>query len=226
MSNVVAPCPVGDPAALVVVLEAGITPSKLLLALEAQASVLQLAQVASVHDQAALGVVASLVEVVEEGLEAIEEVVASAEALEVAAGVIAVEDLEEIVVALEVIAVALDFSLTDTDLQMAPQPDLAVPAILAEVVIEAVIVAEEVVTGTGAIDATLAAKGPVVPTTSPWAAEIDTAIAMVGMAAETILAQGSVATKATATTIPDSAAGTKLERYGLSKGYVPFRLVI
>jgi hypothetical protein len=68
----------------------------------------------------------------------------------------------------------------------------------------------------------------VVRTTSLWGAEIDTAtvIAMVGMAAETILAQGSVATKATATTIRDSVAGTKPGRYGLSKDYVPFRLVI
>lgn len=209
MLNAVAPYPAGDPAASVVVLEAATIPSRLLLALEVEVSAgPQLAQAVSVHVRVVSEVAASLVVVAEAALEAIAE--ASAEALEAVAGAIVAVALEEIVVAMGATAVVSGFNLMDMGLQMAPQLVLEVLAISAEAAIEAVIVGMQVVIE--ATDATSAAKDLAVPTMSRWAAGTDTAtvIATVGMVAETTLAQGSVATKATVTTIHDSVVGTRL----------------
>jgi hypothetical protein len=146
----------------------------------------------------------------------------SAEALVAVAEEVAAE-------AMEVIVEALDTSLTATDLQMAHLPDLVALVTLVEVT-----EVEEAVMGvTEATVVITAAEDPVEPTTSPWAAEIATAtvIARVGMAVGMIPVPESVAMKVT-TTIHDSAGGTRSVRllsalcYGLSQGYLPFRLVI
>ena len=152
--------------------------------------------------------------------EVIEEV--SAEASVAVAEEVAAE-------AMEVIVEALDTSQTVTDLQMAHLLD---PVALVTLV-EATEVEEAVMGVTEATVVTTAAEVLVEQTMSPWAAEIATAnvIARVGMVVGMIPVPGSVAMKVTTTT-HDSAGGTRSGRllsalcYGLSKGYLPFRLVI
>ena len=206
MLSAAAPCLAGDHADLAVVLVDATTPSKPLLVLEAVGSVLQLVLAGSGLGLVGSEAAASLAEVVAEVLEAIEEVEVSAEGMVE----VAVEAAEE---ATEAIAVALGINPTATGLLMVHPPVLVV---LATLVAEATVVqaTAAAVAGTEAIaatDATTAVGDPAARTMSLWVAEtgIATAIVRVGMAAEMILAQGSVAMKAT-TTIHDSAGDTKL----------------
>lgn len=233
MSSVAAPFLAGDPVASVGVLVDAITPNNLLFALAAAAEdlVLQLALVLSVLDPVALEEeIDSAVAVVgAEVSEVIEEAVASVEGL--------VEVVEE-VVAMEVTVAVLASNRTATDLPTVPRLDPAVLATLVEATGEVVIEAEatemeEDGTVTEVTDVTMAVavEDPVERTMSPWVTEIGTVtVSRVGMVAATMPAPGNVVMKDTTTT-HDSAAGIELERrlgalcYGLSKGYLPFRLV-
>jgi methylthioribose-1-phosphate isomerase len=142
-------------------------------------------------------------------------------------------------VTLVVVAEVSATSPTAMDLPMALQLVLAVPEVVAlaaieeaEVDLEATEVGVEDDTKTDAVAAVVVVvltEDPAALTTNRSAAEIDIATATVGTVVEAVTtAQGSAATKATATTIPDSAADTRPARWlqcllqGFVKGYLPF----
>jgi hypothetical protein len=142
-------------------------------------------------------------------------------------------------VTLVVVAEVSATSPTAMDLPMALQLVLAVPEVVAlaaieeaEVDLEATEVGVEDDTKTDAVAAVVVVvltEDPAALTTNRSAAEIDIATATVGTVVEAVTtARGSAVTKATATTIPDSAADTRPARWlqcllqGFVKGYLPF----
>jgi hypothetical protein len=167
---------------------------------------------------AAASVVASVDEVV---------VVAALAVIEEVSEAASVAEAAVVVVTLVAVAEELGTSPTAMDLPMALQQVLAVHEVVAAAATEA-----EVDDTTTDVAAAVAATivDPAAPTTNPSAAETDIATATVGTVVEVeTTAQGSADTKATATTIRDSAADTKpilglksCLLQGFVKGYLPF----
>jgi hypothetical protein len=143
-------------------------------------------------------------------------------------------------VTLVVVAEVSATNQTAMDLPMALQLVLAAPEVVAlaateeaEVDLEATEEGVEDDTKTDAVAAVVVevvlTEDPAALTTNRSAAEIDIATATVGTVVEAVTtARGSAVTKATATTIPDSAADTRPARWlqcllqGFVKGYLPF----
>lgn len=177
--------------------------SVLLLGLAGLAEALALVEA----DSGAVAVVLEVIVVVS----AADSVVAAAAAAE-----------EEAMVADQVLAT----SPTAMDLPTVLPPVLVVDGV--GLAVASVVAAEAVSAMT---DAAMAIEDQAVQITNPSEAEIDTvivsAIAMVGMVAETTMAPASVGMKATTTTIRDSDGGTEqtvssVYSYGFVKGYLPF----
>jgi hypothetical protein len=158
-------------------------------------------------------------------------------ALVVDSGVIEeVSEEDSVAEAADEVTLVVVVEVSATDLLMAPQLVPAVHEVVALAAIEeaevgsevTVVVEDDTRTDAAAVVVVVTTEDPAALTTNRSAAEIDTATAMVGTVEAETTAQGSAATKETATTTGASAADTRPTRWlkyllqGFVKGYLPF----